>query len=689
MQKSLEYSQTQLREKIDSIIRGWLNYFKLNETDKQKLMIELEQKYADQPDSMPKCILKSALAYQLGDHGGALKILQTETVLSSEDADINFQWGVLCDLLGMKNEALDSYIAAFRIDQEHPEAAYRLGLAYLHQQQNEKAIRYLQKAVKTSPQNAAVHFALATALQNYSLNGAARKAFQKAFQLEPKLKKLASGVTTHAEPSKTSVTFDFSEPDIQQLLRLFSGREGVFSRQWLNDDGKMGYMPVYQAMTTKDIKAHLRGEQTLGFYLMRSDNTVNQMVFDIDITKQVRSEVLSDKEQIADWKNLLWTDVSRILQIMNGLDIKAYAEDSGFKGIHIWVFFTEPQMAREVVLLAKKILAMAAAPPPGLHREVFPKEAYVSAKALGSMIKLPLGIHKLTNRRCLFLDINGNPVSDQFLLLQNIETVSSNRFRLALEQLKTPAMPDTAEQDQASKELIDKVFTGCNIVRYLREKAEKDKMLTHTDRLTLLGVLGHLDKAGQQTLHTVIGHTLNYSYRITEKWIKRQKGFPLSCPKIRQWQSDITPAVGCYCKFPERKNSYPSPVLHADLDMIVKIKSKASSAAAKDADRSAVVQNHKAQTKPVTESPPEATTIDEEITLEAKTSNLPIVKMDELINNYLKFKKDQRQIQQKINEMEKQLDAYCEQQKSEQFETSMGLLKRIKIGEGYKWVIEI
>ena len=82
--------------------------------------------------------------------------------------------------------------------------------------------------------------------------------------------------------------------------------------------------------------------------------------------------------------------------------ITAYPEDSGFKGMHLWIFFATPQPANEVIIFAKKILGAVGPPAPGVSREIFPKESRVSPQALGSMMKLPMGIHKLTNKRCLF-----------------------------------------------------------------------------------------------------------------------------------------------------------------------------------------------------------------------------------------------------------------------------------------------
>ncbi len=123
LQHALDYSQAQLRDKIDSIIRGWQNYFQLDIKDRAQLAAEIEQKFVSDELSLPQRILKSALALQLGQSETAQTIMQTTPVVESEDAEINVQWGVLCESLGLHNEALDSYLTAFRNNPEHPEAA--------------------------------------------------------------------------------------------------------------------------------------------------------------------------------------------------------------------------------------------------------------------------------------------------------------------------------------------------------------------------------------------------------------------------------------------------------------------------------------------------------------------------------------------------------------------------------------
>lgn len=583
IKKAGDHADERLRDKIESIVRGWLNYFKLEGEDRAQLLQQLQARFAENTDSLPQNLLKAALAYQLGDREAARETLRRAPVATAQDAQLNFQWGVLCEALGFQSEALDSYLAAYRLNAEHPEAAYQLGLHYLQTDKFDQALRYLQKAVQLDPQNGSVNFAIGTVLQRLGLHGAARKSLQRATALDPKLHKLLP----QPEPSRASRTAPRSaqpesastptEEDLALFLRLFNGREGVYSRQWTSDDGRMGYNAIYRPLTSDELRSHLSGRQTLGYYLMRTDNTVSQLVFDLDLTKQVRSEIAKTSSEMKNWQNFAWQEARKLLDILRDLQLKAYVEDSGYKGLHLWLFFGAPLPGRDVVLLAQKVLALAGAPPPGLTREYFPREERIAPQALGPMVKLPLGVHKLTNRRCLFLDLEGEPATDQFALLRSIEPVSNNQFYAALEKAKLSLLAPTATQPQADRAEVDKIFAGCNVLRHFQERAERTKWLNHTERLTVAAVFGHMGLAGHQTVHEIIQHTTNYNYRITQKWLERVKGYPISCPKIRERHNDVTPVVGCCCQFPQIKNSYPSPVLHADPQKVVQIKARNSS----------------------------------------------------------------------------------------------------------------
>lgn len=683
-------SEKQLKDKLESIVRGWLNYFQLNETDKRKLFEQLEQEFSDQADSMPQQILKAALSYQLGDHLKARSTLQGSPAISSDDAEMNYQWGLLCSLTGLTAEALDSFLAAYRANPEHPETAYHLGLHYLHQSKPEQAIRYLQKAVQVDPENARSHFALGVALQKLALHGAARKAFQKASQLDPQMRKLLPE-NARQRPSDKPASLQFTDADVACFLNLFSGREGVFARQWLSENGKSGYQPIYQPLSEQEISAHLKGEQTLGLYLMRSDNTVSQMIVDLDLTRQVRVEIADPGRSFQEWQHLLWADAYKLRQALMHLGISAYVEDSGYKGLHLWTFFAEPLPAKQVLLFGKKLIEQAGPAPPGINRELFPKQPHVAPEALGAMIKLPLGIHKATGRRCLFLDDQGQPFHDQIGMLRSVQTVSENDFSRAFDQLRKSSVLPQKEIPAQEQEKIDKILKGCNVLRYFKEKAQSEKWLTHLERLTVLNILANLGEAGAREIHNIIRQTSNYNFRITQKFINRKKGFPVSCPKVRQWHSHITPVIGCCCQFPNRKNSYPSPVLHADPDLIARLKAgakKETTGSTLDQPKIVRQQDQRPANKepqaPAPETPgPERTGKSERL------AGTDIVDIDRFVHDFLEAKKAHRRTAQRLAELEDKLNAFSKKTGKAVFETDFGTVRQIESGGKLKWIIEI
>ncbi len=88
------------------------------------------------------------------------------------------------------------------------------------------------------------------------------------------------------------------------------------------------------------------------------------------------------------------------------------------------------------------------------------------------------------------------------------------------------------------------------------------KYLTHYERVCLLYTLTFAGEQGAAFLHKVMGHTLNYDYDQTQKYIDRRKQSPVSCAKIRENFHDLARSV-CTCKFDLPPRSYPSPVMYA------------------------------------------------------------------------------------------------------------------------------
>ena len=184
---------------------------------------------------------------------------------------------------------------------------------------------------------------------------------------------------------------------VERLMALFPGREDVFALQ--QRDG--AYLPQHRPLTEADVAAHLTGQQTVGVYLLRSDDFVKFAAVDIDVQEQHRAEAVA----------------AAAVDLGLG-ETQVQIEFSGRKGFHVLFCFAEwlpAVLARQFVqVIASHAGAVVGRP------ELFPKQGAlgdpgdlaglagthgIPAKPakLGSLLKLPLGVHQVSGQRSRFL----------------------------------------------------------------------------------------------------------------------------------------------------------------------------------------------------------------------------------------------------------------------------------------------
>ena len=154
-------------------------------------------------------------------------------------------------------------------------------------------------------------------------------------------------------------------------LHDFVGNPEAFATQ--NIDG--GYTPRRENLTPHKLQAHLDGSVTIGTYVVWADKS-RFFVFDIDDRDLGMAKALAEECQ----KRGLFVGI----------------EFSGRKGFHVWCLFSAWFPAADVQRLAKDIARTV-----GFNGEVFPKQAV--ARDLGSLVKLPLGVHQVTGDASRFL----------------------------------------------------------------------------------------------------------------------------------------------------------------------------------------------------------------------------------------------------------------------------------------------
>ncbi|MEN6440233.1 MAG: hypothetical protein ABFD97_16790, partial [Syntrophobacter sp.] len=91
-----------------------------------------------------------------------------------------------------------------------------------------------------------------------------------------------------------------------------------------------------------------------------------------------------------------------------------------------------------------------------------------------SLIKLPLGINRKNNRRCLFLNPDNHPLVDPALLLKTIKKNSGKDLIRILdaEDGETPGaeQPVIGAKDQIGQ-AIGKMINSCKVINHLIAKA--------------------------------------------------------------------------------------------------------------------------------------------------------------------------------------------------------------------------
>jgi hypothetical protein len=213
---------------------------------------------------------------------------------------------------------------------------------------------------------------------------------------------------------------------LQLFVSLFSGREGVYARQWAKPPNESGYVPVHEPFTIQVARQHIQGRYTVGVYPLRLDDTVLWMVLDFDLPTAISKQSKCDAgtKELAMEKLLKAARAYQNLASQSGLH--TYLEESGSKGFHLWCFFLEPVPARAARRLGLAWCQAASQQSVGLtpdqgRLEVFPKQARLQSKELGNLVKLPLGVHQLTGKNSRWLDSDGSPVVDGLTFLATIK----------------------------------------------------------------------------------------------------------------------------------------------------------------------------------------------------------------------------------------------------------------------------
>lgn len=533
------------------------------------------------------------------------------------------RWGLLCEEAGLMGLAFREFQLAMRDNSADPTAMAHLAEHYAERGDAARAAELFVRLLAINP----THEPWLQALAELSHGDAERqplrevldRAVAQGYPAEQarKLLRVARGEpddATDVAPTAGKTAAGVREPeplmpsdaDCVRFAALFAGREDVYARQWYRaKDAQTGYTPVHDPLTPAVVRNHLLGTFTAGAYPIRLDQTATWFAVDLDIRRPALDQARRDAAYARELRDLTRRKGLDILAALNELGFEPLFENSGYKGRHYWVFLEEPEEAKVLHQCGRLLLAhLQQRVEQEFSLEFFPKQAQRTGKGLGNLIKLPLGVHRKTGYRSLFLDRDGNAVVQPLALLQTVRRLPRNVLYDAIGRLKQlvgsppepasgdqaahsrttlrvvnppdnrlgessdkrgPAPPDVAppwtEADFEADPRMRHLLTECPVLAELKDQVDKHRRLSHDEQVVLSHTLGHVP-GGPQAVNYLLQQCVDVP---AETLMQSQlKGNPISCPKIRKRIGHITRRVKCRCAFPFAPNHYPTPILHLE-----------------------------------------------------------------------------------------------------------------------------
>lgn len=176
------------------------------------------------------------------------------------------------------------------------------------------------------------------------------------------------------------------------LLEIFGGNP-YHALAKKKQGGGIYYILEAEELTVPMLKGHLDGIDTLGAYPLLQDNMVKWVAWDID-----------SPDDLVTARKIAQQIISRISHLPYAVEF------SGNKGYHVFLFLDKPVPATLAKAITewvrdKEHLSKSGNP----HVECYPKQAFLgnstdSRKAVGNMLKIPLGLHPASHNRSVFVN---------------------------------------------------------------------------------------------------------------------------------------------------------------------------------------------------------------------------------------------------------------------------------------------
>jgi Tfp pilus assembly protein PilF len=520
-------------------------------------IIEVQSKMRTDPFN-PLHYIALAKAYlEDGDEERSRKVVAIKRRLPSRDPSIHFEWGRLCEELGMARQARESYEQAIALSPNNPDYHFCLALLYQEKGAWERTLKHLQKTVSLSPGNADAKTMLASLYEEMGFKG--------------------SAIAVHGKVKKSDLvfqafSFDLLEEDANVILDLFKGKEFGYATDHLSEAGIANHSFVDGTLGFNEIYKHLRGEETYGVYPLRTDRTLKFTCIRVAIPWRKLIENTKNEGFLALLEQKVHQFAQEVIEKSREYGIPAYLENSGERDRRVWFFFEEFVPMELGQRFLNTLLDKVPAPSSDTTLTLF---LGVKGKGIGyddHPVMLPLGFNRRTGRRCFFIDEYGDPYEDQLLWVKKIRPISRNEIQSFIMSGERPKY----EWVHVDFDPLKRLEKNCPVIEEVIRKARSGRMLRHEEKMVVFFTLGFL-RDNFKSLHSILEPCPDYRPKKVDRLASRLKSNPISCPKIRELLPETTAYLPCNCSFEIREGAYPTPLLHIDPGLVPSRMEKLSS----------------------------------------------------------------------------------------------------------------
>lgn len=377
--------------------------------------------------------------------------------------------------------------------------------------------------------------------------------------------RIEDSVTAPEERSIEAATAPFERHHhrmaaLQRFMTLFAGRRDCFARQWADRrSGRQGYVPERRPMTPDDLNEHLAGRKTYGIYLLQADGRVKTAVIDADLVKELRGGQFdaATKHRVRREAGHL---IRRIKNLSGEMDAEPLVVFSGSKGYHFWYFFDTAQPPGPVREALLHLIARLKPDLTAFTLEVFPKQDQAGGKGLGNLVKLPLGVHRLTGKRAHFLECAQRSVAAQLDFLSTVRPTDPRRLiRIGADGTSAEVVVHPRFRGRVGTDpLLDRLGRVCPPLGQVMGLCLENGRIALREEKVLYQTIGFLSE-GRRLLHLMLGRLSDYNPHAVDYRLSRLRGTPLGCRRIHE----LLAYTGDWCRF-EQQSGYAHPLLHLD-----------------------------------------------------------------------------------------------------------------------------